>query len=167
MDITITLPATLDVTSREQTATFNLENVNADNAAAFFAHAALHGLKQCIADSAASATALAKAEGETRTPAEIALDLMIKKCTALESGEWTQRREGAPSDPIGKEAYAMTLVVIKASPALLEKYKACDADGKVAMRKELLAKHEEKFRAKAKAELERRKAIASEFDLDL
>ncbi len=112
MEYLITLPATLAVTSREMTATLDLVKLSPE----VIERAALHGLKQKVADAAAGATLAAspdKAEGETpeahkarvaaflaspegkQAVADKGLALMLKVCDALERGEWGAERAAA------------------------------------------------------------------------
>ena len=165
MKVTIELPETFDVTSREQTATFGLESVPNEKRASFYAAAALHGLKQAIADSAASAASQAKAEGETRSVEQIALDNMQSKIAGFASGEWSQRRESAPADPVGARAFKIALDWIRADARLKAKYSEADADGKKALRKAVFEKFEDKLRAAAKKAIEAERKQAEEIDL--
>lgn len=166
MKVEIELEGMLKVASRGQTVDFDFERVAEDKRAGFFAHAALHGLKQAIADAAASATALSKTDGETRTPEEIAVDLMEKKCKAFESGEWAQRREAVASDPVGKKAAAIAFEWIKANTKLWEVYRGREAPGKAEMRKAVFEKYEDRLRAEAKKRIEQEAKLAEGLDLE-
>lgn len=165
MKVTIELPATLDVFSRKQKATFGTDSVPEDKRSQFYATAALHGLKQAIADAAASAASATKAEGETRSAEEIALDLMESKIAGFASGEWTQRREAAPSDPIGSRAWKLSLDIIRSNDKLKAAYGAADADAKRKLRKKVFDKFEAKLRTDAKAQLEAEQKSAEALDL--
>ena len=132
MECTITLPDTFTVSARKDAVTVNLDVTKLS--AELIAKAALHGLKQKIADGAANAkmnacVAIAgnKKEGEAEaaytkrlteaaakvTFAEIdaeAKRLMAKVVTTLESGSWgVERGEGEAELDLAPIAYAMTV----------------------------------------------------------
>lgn len=163
--VTIELPETYEVASRGEIASFALGTVPEDKRAAFFRDAALHGVKQAIGDSAASATAAAKLEGETRTAEAITKDLMESKIAGFASGEWTARREAAASDPVGKRAFSLALDWIKGNTALKAAYSAGDKERKAEIRTAVFEKYEEKLRTEAKALMEKEKAQFEKLDI--
>lgn len=110
--IEITLPASFAVVSRERTLTVDLSKVPTD----IFAKAALHGIKQKLADAAAGAAKASfrdKAEGESADAwakafevfktdsanetaiADKGLALMEKALAKLLEGDWTAERGAA------------------------------------------------------------------------
>ncbi len=159
MEIKIKLPKELKVASRGQIVTFGMESVTGEKRAEFFAHAALHGLKQAISDAAANAKKLAEEPNEDRSVEEIAVSLMESKCVAFASGEWSQRRETVPLDAIGKRAKSVALVWIKANAGLKEKYKAAEPE----VRKEIQNRVFEKYETELRKEAER--LIAAEKEM--
>jgi hypothetical protein len=109
MQITINLPDTFEVTSRDMTVGIVLSDLPAE----LFAKAALHGIKQKVSDAAAGAALAAfrnKDEGETAEAfkkafdafkddkvnelkiAETGLALMQKAVASLVAGEWKTAR---------------------------------------------------------------------------
>ena len=116
MKLEIETPDSLAIVSRKVVATLDITKLNPT----IMAQAAMHGLKQKIADAAASAASLAAAEDETRTVEEVALDLMEKAIRRLCESGWTASREAA--DPLARWARKIVLAVIKQNPTYVEKF---------------------------------------------
>ena len=153
MKVTIELPEEYAVESRKQTATIRLADIPEAKRAAFFAHAALHGLKQAIADAAAGSKAKAEAEESEVSVIEQTQIDMDSKIATLVTGEWSVRREAAAADPVGKRALQIALRWIKAEPKLWEIYRGADAEAKAELRTAVFEKYEDRLREDAKAEI--------------
>ena len=175
--VTIELPETYEVASRGEIASFALGTVPEEKRAAFFRDAALHGIKQALGDSAASATKQINDEikkGETTIPdggsVELAIqertrDLMESKKNGWKSGEWSARREAAVSDPVGKRAFSIVLDWIKRNTVINAAYSAGDKERKAVIRAAVFEKYEEKLREEAKWLMEKEKEQAERLDL--
>lgn len=84
----IELPETFDIASRGKSVTADLTKFSPE----IIANLALHGLRQKVADAAASATKAA--EGTDMDAASMGKIMMQKVVDALTAGEWTQRVAG-------------------------------------------------------------------------
>ena len=104
MDYTITLPDTLEVTSREQTVTLALDKLPEG----LIAKAVLHGLTQKISDAAASAKKVAD-ECDDTTVEEATVSLMTAIIETLEGGSWGRER-GAGSGMSARDRMARKIV---------------------------------------------------------
>jgi len=104
MEYTITLPDTLEVTSREQTVTLALAKLPEG----LIAKAVLHGLTQKISDAAASAKKIAD-ESDDMTVEEATVSLMTTIVATLEGGSWGRER-GAGSGLSARDRMARKIV---------------------------------------------------------
>lgn len=99
MQYELNLPTVYTVQAGGGEVTVNVENLTDE----IIAKLVIHGLRQKVADAAASAKKLSEADDETRDKAVIASDLMEKVRKNLEAGEWgAERGAGATGDPLDK-----------------------------------------------------------------
>lgn len=87
MNITITLPEALAITSREQSVNLDVSKLSAD----IIAKAVLHGLTQKVSDAAAGAKKLAE-ESDDLTVEAATVSLMSAVVETLEGGSWGRER---------------------------------------------------------------------------
>jgi len=127
MEYTITLPESLEVTSREQSVTLDLSKLDAT----LVAKAVLHGLTQKVADAAAGAKRVAD-ESDDMTVEQATVSLMQAIVETLEGGSWGRER-GAGSGLSARDRMARKIVgdwfrasYAKGTP---ERDKYNDADG--------------------------------------
>lgn len=127
MEYTITLPDTLDVTSRDQTVTLDLAKLNEG----LIAKAVLHGLTQKVSDAAAGAKRLSE-DSDDMTVEAATVSLMTAIVETLEGGSWGRER-GAGSGLSARDRMARKIVgdwfrasYAKGTP---ERDKYNDADG--------------------------------------
>lgn len=85
MNVTIELPDTHTVTSRDLSVTIDLAKLSPE----LIARAVLHGLTQKIADAAAGAAKIAGPDGDVAATGQA---LMQKVVDQLEAGEWGRQR---------------------------------------------------------------------------
>lgn len=153
--IAIELPETYDVASRGKSVTVRLADLSPD----IVAQLALHGLRQKVADAAASA---AKAsEGTGLAPDEWAKVAMQKVVDALVAGEWAQR---TASDGASAEV-RMRRTVLGEMLRKTDKGKAewkAHEDDRGEWLDAVFAKQPEKVQAAIMAAVEKRMAEAAE-----
>lgn len=137
-EVKITLPETLDVTSREQTVTVDVQALSVD----VLARAVTHGLTQKIADAAAGAANSAalgelgnmdglsaeqkkrkvkewtEDEGNWAIIAKEGLRMMEATADRLAQGDWGKERGSGGVDPITALARRMAATIIKAGLVL-------------------------------------------------
>ncbi|NNW55460.1 MULTISPECIES: hypothetical protein [unclassified Roseobacter] len=95
----LNLPETFDVSAGGSSVTVKVSALTEE----LIARLVLHGLRQKVADAAASAKKLSEADDETRDKMTIAGDLMSKVATTLERGEWgVERGAGGSADPLDR-----------------------------------------------------------------
>jgi hypothetical protein len=159
--ITVTLPVTMDVTSRGQAVTIDIQKAIATHGADMVADGFLHGAHQKIGDAAASALKAAfEADGGDKDatttqrkawlaldPANVdatdatALNLMESATRNLVENGWTARRATTSGDPLDPYRIAEVRKIIlgaKKGPAW-NGYSAIDAKDQTARRDYLLA----------------------------
>lgn len=132
----ITLPETFDVASRGKSVTVELAKLSPE----IVANLALHGLRQKVADAAASAAKAA--EGTELDAASMGKIMMQKVVDALCAGEWAQR---ASSDGASAETRMCRTVLgemLRKTEAGKQAWKAHEAD-REAFLDELFAKQSE------------------------
>lgn len=165
---TFELPEAYDVHAGGAKVTVKVADLSHD----IIAKLVLHGLRQKVADAAASAKKLSEADDETRDKATLAGDLMSKVVTNLEAGNWgVERTGGATADPLDRFILDVMRQIINL-PANAKAKATHDAmkteDGKAdnARRKEYLLKKGRASEA-VMAEANRRKDTASALDVEL
>lgn len=122
----IQLPKSYEVTAQrgEAKVTIDVSKLSVD----IVEKLAMHGLRQKVADAAASAKKASEEEGETRTVAEIAEALMTKVVKNLEAGEWgAERGAGTSVDPMDKYRIQVVRGALKSNPKLKAQYDAIDS----------------------------------------
>lgn len=118
----VELPETFTVTAQKGEA--SVDFVTAKLTDEIVGKLILHGLKQKIADAAASAKKASEADDETRSVVEIAEDLMAKVVTNLERGEWGTERTGATGDPLDPYRARVVRKALGTNPKLKKQYDA-------------------------------------------
>lgn len=145
MQVTINLPATLDVTSREQSVTLDVTKLPV----AIIERAIAHGLTQKIADAAAGAKRVAE-ESDDMTVEEATVSLMQAVVDTLEGGSWGRER-GAASGLSARDAMARKIVgdwfrstYAKGTPER-DKYNDADSAGRYAIIDKIWADNADAF----------------------
>lgn len=142
----INLPASLVVTSREQSVTLDLGKLSPE----LIARAALHGLTQKIADAAAGAKKAAEESDGAMTVEEATASLMQAVVDTLEGGSWGRER-GAASGLSERDRMARKVVgdwfrdaYGKETPERI-KYNEADSAGRYAIIDKIWADNEAAF----------------------
>lgn len=158
MEVTIKLPETFEVMSRGETVTVKLDKLNAE----IMAQAALHGLKQKIADAAAGAVAFAADNDMTKEEASVVL--MDKATSNLYENGWTATRSGGSADPLVPYLRKLIMVLLNRPEAKdkLAEYKALETPAeKNKYRDDLAANHPQADDLRKLAQAEKDKADAA------
>lgn len=105
----------LEIMSRGEAVTIDVDKLSPE----VLRRAALHGLKQKIADSAAGAKALVDKGDVEGTAAEVGVQLMQKTIDALVAGDWGIERAagGVARTPVEREMIKIVRPAVKAANA--------------------------------------------------
>lgn len=164
MEITIKLPETYDVVAHKVISTVDVTKLDEN----VIASAALHGIKQKIADAASGATRYAEENEMEKT--EAASMLMDKAVNKLIAEGWSASR--TPANPLAKYIRAIVRQLLQSDATLKAEHDALpDAKAKNAWLDEkaaasksadaINAKAQEMADAEARAKAEAKKAIAN------
>jgi hypothetical protein len=177
--VTITLPATHVVTSRDKNVEIDLASLSPE----IIGRLALHGLTQKVADSAASAMADAGFAGQSfkelpdadkEKVRGFAVEAMRATADSLIKGEWTERKAAESVDPLTARIRKLMGELLRGNPdkSAWKPFKDAEPAERGKMLDKLFADQSDDFQAEltaqAKAELEaERKAKAKLSKLSL